>query len=144
MTDDEIARLRVLAQAAHRAESERAAAAMLGDIRGLRLANEARLEFRAAASPDVLLRLLDERDALRRERDEARAHLSAVLRHPARIRTGVMAAGYVGGACEHSPGERAKVTLFYEGAETAEAAFEHITEAIDALGEGHDGRDGGA
>lgn len=63
MTDDTAARLRALAEAAHRAEDERAEAAMRGDVDGLRRSNETRLAFRSAASPDVLLRLLDERDA---------------------------------------------------------------------------------
>ena len=70
MTDDTAARLRALAEAAHRAEDERAEAAMRGDVDGLRRSNETRLAFRSAASPDVLLRLLDALDEARRDGGE--------------------------------------------------------------------------
>lgn len=73
MTDDTAARLRALAERARNAESERAAAADRGDIDGFRTANNHRLDFRAAASPDSILALLDALDEARRERDEARA-----------------------------------------------------------------------
>lgn len=76
MTDDDIARLRGLAQAAKEADdaADRAEAegARTNELQcAINDAEDATQEFRSAANYDVLLRLLDERDALRRERDEA-------------------------------------------------------------------------
>ena len=84
MSDDEAARLHGLAQAATRGKWEH--------LHGLGVYCKGRIlasthtavepsghnhdaAYIAAASPDVLLRLLDERDALRRERDAAMALL---------------------------------------------------------------------
>ena len=71
MTDDDRRKLRELAERARKPQGWKRIA-----FQAARLD-----EFREAASPDVLLRLLDSLDALRRARDEAREAVERMRRH---------------------------------------------------------------
>ena len=148
MTDDDIARLRGLAQAAKEAEAAyRALPSDAGADDVMRLGharNSALLLYENATEPDVLLRLLDERDALRRERDaiasERDAFRRGQLQERLRERDAAMALlrsftadGYRGGTCSSYPYGGGKFTLFYSTIEQAERAFDAATAGPDAL-----------
>ena len=102
----------------------------------------------AAASPDVVLRLLDAPDEARRERDDLGAKLVDAI-NLAATRTGERDAamallrsftedGYCGGTCSSDPDGGGSFTLYYRTIEQAERAFNVATGGTDAMlgGEG--------